>query len=171
MSIRLIVVVIAIALAFLCLVVLPQYLRINWTSSLPRGLYAVTKAAIVRAQLVAVCPPPAVARRAVSRGYLLAGSCPTGNQPLLKLVAGVAGDQVAIEADGVHINGALLEASVPRAVDSQGRPMAATRFRGTVPPRHVWLHAPSLRSWDSRYFGPLPAKSVVSSLTPLWTLP
>lgn len=171
MSRRLVIVSVVVALSLAALVGLPRHLRINWTASLPRGLYAVTGSSIGRSRLVAVCPPSAVSREAIARGYLLPGSCPAGSQPLLKLVAGVAGDQVATGPDGVRINGALLEASAPRLADSHGRPMASTAFRGTLPARQVWLHAPNPRSWDSRYFGPLPDEAVVSTLTPLWTLP
>jgi type IV secretory pathway protease TraF len=41
--------------------------------------------------------------------------------------------------------------------------------RYVIPPGEVWLVSTfSPRSWDSRYFGPVPASAIVSALTPLW---
>jgi conjugative transfer signal peptidase TraF len=83
-------------------------LRVNASASMPWGLWrvAATEAPFERGEIVSVCPPDGAAiREAARRGYLPAGPCPGGYEPLVKPVAAIAGDLVKITAAGVAVNG------------------------------------------------------------------
>jgi conjugative transfer signal peptidase TraF len=69
--------------------------RVNLTPSLPVGLYRFVKGPLQRGQIVAFClDDPAFVQLARERDYLAAGSCPSGLRPLLKEIAGLAGDNI-----------------------------------------------------------------------------
>jgi conjugative transfer signal peptidase TraF len=147
--------------------------RYNTSGSLPRGLYRISAPAAhpPRAfDLVVICPPPAAAALAVSRGYLDAGSCPGGSHPLGKLVVAAAGEVVELSPLGVRLgNGLLLPASRPLATDSAGRPLPHAAFgRRRLARGEIWLFAPHPRSFDSRCFGPASTAGLRGTLSPLW---
>ena len=150
-------------------------LRINFTASMPRGLWQVrTGAPVARASVVAICPPDrADIREAAQRGYIAAGACPGGLEPLLKPVAAIAGDLVTVTPLAVAVNGQPVADTAPLAQDEAGRtlrPVPPGSYR--VASGEVWVlssHDP--RSFDSRYFGPLPAGGVQGEARPLWVLP
>ncbi|HLX06814.1 MAG TPA: S26 family signal peptidase [Thermoanaerobaculia bacterium] len=92
-----------------------------------------------------------------------------GVAPLGKLVLAVAGDEVALGAAGLIVNGRAVAGSLPLARDSAGRPLAHQPF-GTrrLAPGEVWLFSPfHPRSYDSRYFGPVQAAAIRGWLMPL----
>ena len=146
--------------------------RINLTPSMPLGIWK--KSTIVhRGSYVAACLPPetGAAQLAIERGYLPAGQCPGGFAPLLKQIAAIPGDTVTLTDDEVWINGASLPDSQTLSYDSAGRPLVPYP-RGTyrVPPGEYWLFATNLpQSFDSRYFGPVPESSILTSLVPVAT--
>lgn len=148
-------------------------IRFNDTASMPRGLWQVSAltAPLRRGDIVTVClPDSAVARQAVARGYLAAGICAGDYEPLVKPIAAVAGDRVTVAPGGIVVDGRAQPNTAPLAKDSAGRPlraMAPGAYR--VMPGQVWLlsgHDP--RSFDSRYFGPVPAADVRDVARPLW---
>jgi conjugative transfer signal peptidase TraF len=145
-------------------------IRLNTSPSLPFGLYRVTVDS--SAPLVEFCPAEPVASFANARGYRQAGSCPDGGTPLMKPIAAHGGDIVEVSAAGVWVNGTLLRNSSPLARDTAGRPLTAwPTGKLPVPPGVVWLisdyHA---RSFDSRYFGPVPTALIRNHLRPLLVL-
>jgi conjugative transfer signal peptidase TraF len=88
----------------------------------------------------------------------------------VKPVAATAGDLVAISAAGVTVNGQPVRGTAQLIQDSAGRPLRpfpAGAYQ--VKPGDVWLlsgHDP--RSFDSRYFGPVPAVNVQGVARPVW---
>ena len=131
-------------------------LRVNWTESLPRGLYRLTSDPLHRGALVVTCLEGEPARVALKRGYLRPGRCRSGVRPVLKIVAAIEGDAVVVSEEGVEVNGRLLSFSAPRTKDRHGRPVATAPFgRYQLAGSEVWLHNPVPFSWDSRYFGPV----------------
>lgn len=159
--------------AFTLAYVVPQLagFRLNTTTSMPRGLYRSVGGEVTPGSWVSVCLPPEIARFGVERGYLGAGSCPHGTEPVLKEVAAVAGDVVEVTGVGVVVNGKLLENSRPLERDRGGRDLIAYRSAARpVAPGEVWLHSPfEARSWDSRYYGPIPLECVTDVVAPLVT--
>jgi type IV secretion system protein VirB1 len=148
-------------------------LRFNLTPSMPRGLWQVVmhKTPLRRGEVVTLCPPDtAPIRLGAARGYIPAGRCPGGYEPLVKPIAATAGDRVTVSAAGVTVNGQTVPGTVPLAHDSAGRvlpPFPAGAY--PVPQGDVWLlsgHDP--RSFDSRYFGPVPAANVLGLARPVW---
>lgn len=153
--------------------VVPQLagLRLNTTTSMPRGLYRSVGGPVTTGAWVSVCLPSEISRFGVERSYLGAGSCLNGTEPVLKVVAAVAGDVVEVTADGVAVNGELLAHSRPLERDRGGRELAAySAGARALAPDELWLHSPfEERSWDSRYFGPVPATCVTDVVAPLVT--
>jgi conjugative transfer signal peptidase TraF len=151
-------------------------LRLNATASMPRGLWRVAPAAgpIPRGAIVSLCLPPGpLLRLALRRGYLGAGPCPGGAEPLLKPVAAIAGDVVRITPAGISVNGALLPNSAGLRQDSTGRPLRPLP-PGTyrVGSGAVWLVSSYAgKSFDSRYFGPVPVSAVHGTAQPVWLFP
>lgn len=136
--------------------------RINLTPSEPLGIWRVVKLGRRAAvgDLVFICPPQTAAmREARARGYLRSGLCPTGVAPLIKTVVAVDGQRVEVGAS-VNVDGRPVTSSSVAQRDGQGRPM--TQFPGgVVAADYVFLHSPFAGSYDSRYFGPLPAAGIL----------
>ncbi len=68
-------------------------------------LAPVPKSGVQRGTFVAVCAPLDAAELGRRRGYLAAGPCSADTELLLKVVAAVAGDVVAVSVNGVVVNG------------------------------------------------------------------
>ncbi|MCA1408831.1 conjugative transfer signal peptidase TraF [Ensifer sp. IC3342] len=136
--------------------------RVNLTPSEPLGLWRVVRldrpAAV--GDLVFICPPQTTAiREARARGYLRPGLCPAGVAPLIKSVVAVAGRRVDV-GTSVSVNGRLVPSSTLAQRDAWGRQM--TPFSGgIVPADYVFLHSAFAGSYDSRYFGPIPAAGIL----------
>ena len=122
--------------------------RINPTPSLPKGLYRLVEGFPGKGDLVTFCLQGEFAELALQRGYLQAGSCPSGLRPLLKRLAGLPGDY--IEADTLTI----------RSLDSQGRHMPSVLQSGFIPSGMAFVLADHAGSFDSRYFGFVPLESL-----------
>ena len=136
--------------------------RINVTPSEPLGLWRIVKLdrAAKVGDLVFICPPATAAiHEARHHGYLRSGLCLSGVAPLIKTVIAVAGQRVEIGA-GITVDGHRVAHSALRHRDGEGRPM--TPFGGgIVPAGSVFLHSPFAGSYDSRYFGPVPASGIL----------
>jgi conjugative transfer signal peptidase TraF len=145
---------------------------INTTDSMPLGVWRQTPRLAARpGDVVLLClPANAVTELGQARGYIAPGSCPTGQETVLKPIAAGAGDTVAVSPDGISVNGRAIANSGQLAHDSRGRPLphvAAGRYR--VPAGEFWLVSPhNPRSFDSRYFGPVSAGLVRSTVRPVW---
>lgn len=144
-------------------------IRINMSPSLPLGLYRVTSD--VEESLVEFCPTEPFASLAIERGYRNQGTCPDRAAPLLKPIVARAGDVVNLSKRGIEVNGRLLPNTAPLAMDTKGRPLVHWRFRlVTVQAGELWVASSyNKRSFDSRYFGPVPVSSVREQLRPLLT--
>ena len=164
-------VVLSTGLASGLVLALCSVVRLNVSASAPFGLYRLVDEPVARGVLVVACVSPAAASLARARGYLGKGSCPGGTQPVLKRIGAVPGDLVDLEPSGVAVNGARLPDSAPAMSDSRGRPLPHAPWGHTVvAPGEVWLiGVETSRSWDSRYFGPVPL-DYVHAVRPVLTL-
>ncbi len=123
---------------------------------MPRGIYRITHAPLVRGSIVGACLPRQYAAFAMARGYLSSGTCSSGVRPVLKYAAAVPGDSVCIRENGVSVNGKPIPNTNVLAADALGRALPSCLGAYTVNPREYWLiatHDPG--SFDSRYFGPV----------------
>jgi conjugative transfer signal peptidase TraF len=145
-------------------------LRVNRTSSFPVGFYRLTGGDWHKGDLVLVDVPVdrPVFQMAKTRGYLFGSLDRSGVVPILKRVVAVHGDFVEV-ARAVRVNGIELANSVVQSEDSAGRPMPVVSG-GVVPDGQVWLMSDeNRRSFDSRYFGPVPAELIRGPIKALWT--
>ena len=136
--------------------------RVNFTPSYPLGIWQIEtldRPAAV-GDRVFICPPsgPAV-DLARARFYLPRGLCPAGTAPLIKTVVALAGQSIRVE-NQVIIDDVPLAASTVYAQDAEGRPMTPWSG-GIVPKGELFLHSDFIGSYDSRYFGPLPADGIL----------
>lgn len=134
----------------------------NASASVPVGLYAIHPIDVVHSgELVLVLPPEAVARYLDQRGYLPLGV------PILKQVLALSGQSICrfertITVDGVAVGDALDR-------DRQGRGLPAWQGCRIVAHDEVFLmNWRSAFSFDGRYFGPLPASTIIGRAAPLW---
>ena len=150
------------AIALPQLVNRPPWLVWNASASVPIGLYAVD--AIIDVQtgdLVVVTPPEPLAGFLADRGYLPRGV------PLLKHVAAVAGQTVCRVGRSVTVD--AIEMGEARERDGRGRALPVWEGCRVIRRDEVFLMNPqSADLLDGRYFGPLPAASVVGRAIPLW---
>jgi conjugative transfer signal peptidase TraF len=105
-------------------------------------------------------------RVAISR----AANVPGDVELLIKTVAAIPGDEVDVTAGGIAVNGHPIPRSAPLPRDDAGRKIQAME-RGTyrVGPATVWIIAGSdIRSFDSRYFGPVPIANLRGQARPLF---
>jgi conjugative transfer signal peptidase TraF len=145
-------------------------LRVNTSSSMPRGVYRVVDHELRRGAIVAVCLPEPVAELGMERHYLGPGECPGGAEPVVKAAVALAGDLVEVTSEGVSVDGTLLARSRPLATDRGGRPLLPFQERSILGPGQVWLHSPyETRSWDSRYYGPVGTEDILFVVEPLLT--
>lgn len=145
-------------------------LRLNPTLSHPLGLWRIVPLdrPVTVGDLVFVCPPRnAVFELAAARGYLRWGLCPGWVGPLIKIVTAREGQHVEV-GRSITIDGQPLEHSDVRSVDGEGRALAAWSG-GIVPAGHLYLHSDFVGSYDSRYFGPVPAEGVLGRAVPVFT--
>jgi conjugative transfer signal peptidase TraF len=124
-----------------------------------------------RSDLVLACLPVPIAAWAMQRHYLGGGRCPGGAEPVVKILGAIQGDEVAVDSGFVAINHVRFPHSQTVAVDSRGRPLPHVAWGPRqVAAGEVWLFGfNNPRSWDARYFGPIPADNVRGVLQPLVT--
>ncbi len=146
-------------------------LRINWTESMPLGLYQRVDPALVRGEWVAVCLNGEAARIARERHYLIAGSCPSGVTEIVKRIAAIPGDRIELGPYGVRVNGEAIPSSELLDRDTQGAPLShADEGEFVLAEGRYWVMGTHVRrSWDSRYFGPIAREQIVGGARPLWT--
>ena len=141
----------------------PPWLVWNASASVPIGLYAVARITGVHASdLVVVRPPEPVARFLADGGYLPRGV------PLLKHVAAVAGQTVCRIGRSVTVD--AIEIGEARERDGRGRSLPVWQGCHAIAKGDVFLMNPRSCSTllDGRYFGPLPAASIIGRAIPLW---
>lgn len=145
-------------------IALPPLPRLVWnaSASAPIGLYSVLPGAVLKRGDMVIAWPPVEARHlAASRHYL------PSNVPLVKRVAGIAGDTICAVDRAVTMNGRPV--AVRRVTDAAGRPLLA--WQGCVrlgPGMLFLLMAETPDSFDGRYFGATLAQDVIGKATPLW---
>lgn len=151
----------------LATIVAPPLPRLVWnaSASMPVGLYAVQPGETPGLGEIAIARlPVAVRDLAARRRYIPA------DVPLVKRVAGVAGDRACAVGDVITIQGRRVAARL--AGDRLGRPLPW--WSGCV-----WLRDGALfllssetpDSFDGRYFGSTRADELIGKATLLWARP
>ena len=123
------------------------------TDSLPRSL---SVGSIVLTHL-----PTDAAALAAQRGYLPA------HVPLLKRVGAVSPQRVCIVGSSVRIDGVPVATVLP--ADRMGRPLPSWQQCRQLHPGELFLlSTTNPASFDSRYFGPIAASTVIGVAHPVW---
>jgi conjugative transfer signal peptidase TraF len=143
----------------------------NTDSAAPAGVYRIVGHEIERGELVAACLPIHIAEEGLTHGYLRTGACAGSAEPVGKVAGALPGDIVEIERGWVAVNGVRFKRSAVATHDSAGRPLTHIPWGSyRVAAGQVWLFGfNDRRSWDSRYFGPIPLASVRGKLAPVLT--
>lgn len=146
-------------------------LRINFTGSMPIGIYSLSplpNGGVTRGMLVAACAPARAAETGRQRGYFALGPCAHNTELLLKSIAAIGGDDVDITAAGVTVDGCLLPHSQPVRQDRFRTPLLSWPSGDYRLARdQLWLYAPNDRSWDSRYWGPISVRATEAAVSPV----
>lgn len=142
---------------------MPTKLVWNATASAPVGFYTIEPADRIEVpELVAVRPPEPLAGFMVERGYVGRGV------PLLKRVVGLPGQQVCRTGSAITVDGVEMGDALDR--DRIGRALPVWRGCCVIADGQLFLMNWDVRdSLDGRYFGPIPASSVIGRALPLWT--
>ena len=168
------IVVYAAIIVFIGYMIVSLHIRFNVTSSMAVGVYRLVpspKNGVRRGMLVAACAPPDAAELGRRRAYLGSGLCASGTELLLKVVVAAAGDEIALSGAGVSVNGCLLPNSRPLSHDAAGRRLWSWPHKQfLLTQRQLWLYADNVRSWDSRYWGPVPVADILAKVVPVLTL-
>lgn len=139
----------------------PPMLLWNGSASTPRGLYRVLPGeAPARGDYAVARLAPAFRELAAARHYLPAGV------PLVKRVAGVAGDVVCARGASLAINGRSV--AVRRARDALGRPLPTWSGCLRLGTDGLLLLGESDWSFDGRYFGSTRRGDVIGRARLLW---
>ncbi|SBW13912.1 putative membrane protein [Brucella sp. 10RB9215] len=141
----------------------PTKLIWNATASAPIGFYTVEPADRIEVpDLVAVMPPEPLAAFMVGRGYVGRGV------PLLKRIVGLPGQRVCRTGRAITVDGIEMGEALER--DRIGRELPDWQGCRVIAPGEIFLLNWEVRdSLDGRYFGPIPANSVIGRAVPLWT--
>ncbi len=139
----------------------PPRLIWNASPSVPIGFYRMRVGEpISRGDLAVVAPPPAIARFLDKGGYLPFGL------PLLKHVAALPGQTVCRIGDTISIDGDLV--ALAQRTDRFDRLLPVwSGCRTLAADQLFFLNADRRDSLDGRYFGPLPAATVIGRATPM----
>ena len=139
---------------------LPTRLIWNATASAPIGFYTVAPAnALEVPELVAIMPSE---QSMVERGYIGRGV------PLLKRVLGLPGQRVCRSGATITVDNVEMGDALER--DRMGRDLPVWQGCRIIRDGELFLMNWEIRdSLDGRYFGPVPASSVIGRALPLWT--
>jgi conjugative transfer signal peptidase TraF len=135
----------------------------NASESVPIGLYRVRPAKrLTVTELVAVQPPEPLASFLHLDGYLPIGV------PMLKRVLALPGQTVCRAGLTIAVDG--IEMGQARERDGRGRPLPVWQGCRVVVAGEIFLmNWQSADSLDGRYFGPVPASTVIGEALPIWT--
>lgn len=144
---------------------IPTSTKLIWnaTASAPIGFYTIEPAARIEVrELVAVTPPEPLARFMIERGYVGRGV------PLLKRVLGLPGQRVCRIGRTITVDAVEMSEALER--DRIGRDLPVWQGCRVIGDGELFLMNWEVRdSLDGRYFGPIPARSVIGRARPLWT--
>lgn len=143
---------------------------INITSSIPIGIYLKTNSQIENQKFVLICPPNdnEIIKLGKERGYIEAGKCPGKYGHIMKEIVGVPGDHVIINKKGVFLNGQFIKDSKPLKIDSHNRLMPLLISNKILRENeYLVMGLDNPLSFDSRYFGFIEKRNIVSTIKPL----
>lgn len=142
---------------------MPVRLVYNASDSVARGWYGVERADSLHVGSIVLARLPAnAALLAAQRDYLPHGV------PILKQIGAAASQWVCVHEQAVRIDGAVTAMVLTH--DARRRPLSVWRQCRPLADGELFLLGDTNpASFDSRYFGPIPAADVLGVARPLWT--
>lgn len=137
-------------------------LIINYTQSMPIGVYKIEHISEWRHGMpVAITVPEHVKSLLHERGWL------SKKGLLIKPIGALPSDEVCIDNAVVKVNGSTRGAVFSK--DSNGLPIPMIRGCFHIKAGQLFLLSTHIaRSFDGRYFGPIPMDQVLGEAVPLW---
>lgn len=141
----------------------------NTTDSMPLGLYYQIGSCCRTDDIVLLDPRVMLQvpgyRQGVNNGYF------KPDTRLMKRIVASEGDLVDIAPSGLTVNGKHIPLTEQMRRDSNGRSLTAVQISGYRMPKGEHLVAgETAKSFDSRYYGPVPEDAVSAVVMPLLTL-
>lgn len=135
----------------------------NVSASVPVGFYTLRdEPQLLVGDLVVVEPPEPLATFMIERSYIAHGV------PLLKHIAALPGQRVCRAGRAITVDDVQMGEALER--DSVGRDLPVWQGCRVIGDGEIFLMNWQVRdSLDGRYFGPIPADSVIGRALPLWT--
>ncbi len=135
----------------------------NASASVPIGFYAVHDLETPNhGDLVVLDPPPALSNWLLKNGYLGA------NVPLIKHVGALPGQEVCRTELTISIDNRVV--GTAKSHDRFNRPLPVWQGCHKLADDQIFfLNAAEPSSLDGRYFGPLPADTIIGRVVPIWT--
>lgn len=152
------------AIAWSAMTTPSPFLVYNASSSVPIGFYRIADPQPLHVDDYVLAMPPETIRSLIAeRGYVPPGT------PLLKRIAGKAGQHVCARGGALSIDGIVhVEPVLDR--DSRNHPLPVWTGCRTLRAGEVFLLNVGVpNSLDSRIFGPIPAETIIGKAVPLWT--
>lgn len=142
--------------------ILSSLIMFQITESLPKGIYTISPPQeIDYGTLVVFDIPPQIKGLMHARGWLL----PNLKFYLMKPVAAKPGDSVEVSEAGVFINGRFI-GPIARH-DAQGLPLSLAFQKHILDQGEYFVATSDPNSFDSRYFGTIPAPDIKWAAKPL----
>ena len=135
----------------------------NDSASVPLGFWRRVQTPVVKGVVIGFHPP------AAAMPYVLAHMPEYASKKLIqKYVVATAGDQICRAGVAFSVNGAVL--SQAALADRQGSPLPTWQGCHTLTAGQVAVFSDRIpNSFDSRYYGAIPAANIIGVYRPLWT--
>lgn len=132
--------------------------------SMPRGIYKIVGEAVEVNEPVIIKLPKYWSDYALARNYVPSNKNKTAERNAVKWLVAKEGDRVAIDAEGISVNGEILPMTKQLLQDSQGREMPSLIMAGRVLEAGEYIVVSHLhaKGFDSRYYGIISQSHIVS---------
>lgn len=157
-----------VSILFLGLILFAYFnLSLNITTSMPVGIYIRSVGKIKVGDIVLSCLNDPYKTLGLKKSYLERGHACNGADPVIKMVIALPGDHVVLANNYIEVN--RIKYFFPTFYwNSKGRKLNIYP-RGNYPStRGYWLIGThDMKSWDSRYWGPVNDKQILRKIKPL----
>lgn len=141
---------------------------INFSDSIPYGVYVKSNTAIKTGDYVALCLDETNQKIGLDRKYLHKGNICDGSKPLMKEVIALPNENVTLTKDYIQVNNQPRIELPVLAHDYQKRILTAYPS-GKYQNNCYWLIGNNNKkySWDSRYWGCIPSNQILYKIKPI----
>lgn len=150
--------------------VMPYRLSYNFSNSEAKGFYLLNlskRKFYTIGELAIICvPDKSLSEIALQRGYLGRGQCPYGTTYEVKHIAGVYPMYLQVNNHIIVVNKHKIRILYQ---DNKGRALMSKLKTTIIPPNYYFVVGKTNNSFDSRYYGLVPAEFIKGIAYPLFT--